>query len=95
MIGSDTTAPYEIVWNNVPAGSYALFARTIANNGAEATSKQADLRGNHHVNAHPDPGTNSHVDSNNHGYSWDDPITHSEFNTNRESNCHSDTCGDT
>ena len=43
LIGSDTTAPYEIVWNDVPAGNYALFARTIANNGAEATSKQADI----------------------------------------------------
>ncbi len=43
LIASDTTAPYEIVWNNVPAGRYAIFARTIANNGAEATSKQADI----------------------------------------------------
>ncbi len=43
LIGSDTTAPYEIIWNDVPAGNYALFARTIANNGAEATSKQADI----------------------------------------------------
>ena len=43
LINSDTTAPYEIVWNNVPEGRYALFARTIANNGAEATSKQADI----------------------------------------------------
>lgn len=43
LIGSDTTAPYEIVWNNVPEGRYTLFARTIANNGAEATSEPADI----------------------------------------------------
>ena len=43
LIASDTTAPYEIVWNNVPQGRYAIFARTVANNGAEATSKQADI----------------------------------------------------
>ncbi len=43
LLGSDTTAPYEIVWNEVPQGRYAIFARTVANNGAEATSKQADI----------------------------------------------------
>ena len=43
LIASDTTAPYEIVWNNVPQGRYAIFARTVANNGAEATSTQADI----------------------------------------------------
>ena len=43
LIGSDTTAPYEITWNNIPQGRYTIFARTVANNGAEATSKPADI----------------------------------------------------
>ncbi len=44
LIASDNTAPYEIVWNNVPAGNYTVFAKTIAGNGAEAISKPADIR---------------------------------------------------
>ena len=43
LIASDNTAPYEIVWNNVPAGNYTVFAKTIAGNGAEAISKPADI----------------------------------------------------
>ncbi len=43
LIASDSTAPYEIVWNNVPAGRYTVFAKTIAGNGAEAISKPADI----------------------------------------------------
>src|SRR5205823_13904143 len=27
LVGSDTTAPYSIVWNNVSSGSYSLTAR--------------------------------------------------------------------
>lgn len=43
LIGSDASAPYEIVWNRVPQGRYTLFARTIANNGAEATSHATEI----------------------------------------------------
>ncbi len=43
LIGSDTTAPYEIVWNDVPEGIYTIFAKKIANNGADAASKPADI----------------------------------------------------
>ncbi len=43
LIASDNTSPYEIVWNNVPAGNYTVFAKTIAGNGAEAISKPADI----------------------------------------------------
>jgi hypothetical protein len=43
LIGSDTTPPYELVWNNVPAGAYTVFAKTVASNGAEAISKPADI----------------------------------------------------
>ena len=43
LLASDNAAPYEIVWSNVPAGSYTVFAKTIASNGAQAISKPADI----------------------------------------------------
>ncbi|MGB7924353.1 MAG: Ig-like domain-containing protein [Pyrinomonadaceae bacterium] len=43
LIDSDTTAPYEVTWSNVPAGRYTIFAKTIATNGAEAFSQPADI----------------------------------------------------
>ena len=38
LIGTDTTSPYSIVWDNVPAGSYTLTAKATDNLGAETTS---------------------------------------------------------
>ena len=43
LIGSDTTAPYEIIWNNVPAGKYTIFAKTIAPNEVDSISQPADI----------------------------------------------------
>jgi len=43
LMASDNIAPYEIVWNKVPAGRYTVFSKTIASNGAEAISKPADI----------------------------------------------------
>jgi hypothetical protein len=38
LIGSDTTSPYSIAWNNVPAGTYSLTARAVDDDGATTTS---------------------------------------------------------
>jgi predicted phage tail protein len=38
LIGSDTSSPYSITWNNVGAGSYSLTARAVDNTGATTTS---------------------------------------------------------
>jgi predicted phage tail protein len=38
LIGSDTTSPYSISWNNVPAGTYSLTARAFDSGGASTTS---------------------------------------------------------
>ena len=38
LIGSDTTSPYGITWNNVPAGAYSLTAVARDNAGAPTTS---------------------------------------------------------
>jgi hypothetical protein len=38
LLGSDTTAPHEFTWNNVPSGSYSLTARAISPTRAPATS---------------------------------------------------------
>jgi acid phosphatase type 7 len=37
-LGEDTTEPYELAWNNVPAGSYSLTAKATDNLGATSTS---------------------------------------------------------
>ncbi len=37
-LGTDTTAPYSVSWNSVPAGSYTLTARATDNAGATTTS---------------------------------------------------------
>jgi hypothetical protein len=44
MIGSDTTAPYAMSWNNVPAGTYALTALARDNAGAITVSGARDIR---------------------------------------------------
>ena len=38
LIGSDTTNPYGITWNNVPAGSYSLTAVARDDEGVTAAS---------------------------------------------------------
>jgi Big-like domain-containing protein/IPT/TIG domain-containing protein len=38
LIGTDTTSPYSVTWNNVVAGSYLLTARATDNRGAITTS---------------------------------------------------------
>jgi regulation of enolase protein 1 (concanavalin A-like superfamily) len=38
LIGADTTSPYSVTWNNVPAGSYALTAVARDNGSATTTS---------------------------------------------------------
>lgn len=43
LLGSDTTAPHEFTWNNVPAGSYSLTARAISPTRAPATSAPVSI----------------------------------------------------
>ena len=38
LIQTDTTSPYQFDWTGVAAGTYALSAKAIDNNGAETTS---------------------------------------------------------
>lgn len=38
VLGSDTSAPYSFVWNNVPAGAQTITARATDNSGAVTTS---------------------------------------------------------
>jgi regulation of enolase protein 1 (concanavalin A-like superfamily) len=44
LIGSDTTAPYSMSWNNVPAGTYGLTAVARDNAGAMTVSGARDIR---------------------------------------------------
>ncbi|HEY0545139.1 MAG TPA: PQQ-dependent sugar dehydrogenase [Pyrinomonadaceae bacterium] len=43
LIGTDTNAPYNFVWNNVAAGFYTLTARAIDNAGAATTSSAINI----------------------------------------------------
>jgi acid phosphatase type 7 len=43
LIGTDTTAPYSVPWNNVPAGSYSLTARATDDKGANRTSAAVNV----------------------------------------------------
>lgn len=52
LIGTTTTSPYTINWNNVAAGSYALTARATDNLGAYTTSATVNIT----VNAPPTTG---------------------------------------
>jgi Big-like domain-containing protein len=38
LLGTDTTAPFSLTWNNVVAGNYSLTAKATDNNNAETTS---------------------------------------------------------
>ncbi|MGB2713484.1 MAG: Ig-like domain-containing protein [Vicinamibacterales bacterium] len=43
LIGSDTTSPYSVSWNNVAAGTYALTAVAVDNAGASTTSATVNV----------------------------------------------------
>ena len=43
LLGSDTAAPYERTWSNLPAGTYTLTARAIDNAGATTTSAPVSI----------------------------------------------------
>ncbi|MDQ3704589.1 MAG: Ig-like domain-containing protein, partial [Chloroflexota bacterium] len=43
LIGTDTTAPYSIVWSNVAAGSYSLTAKATDNENATRTSSAVTI----------------------------------------------------
>jgi len=57
MIGSDTTSPYSIAWNNVPAGTYSMTAVATDNGGAATASAARTVT----VNAPPPPVTGAHA----------------------------------
>jgi len=50
LLGTDTTIPYEVAWNNVGAGNYSLTARATDNRGAATTSDAVNIT----VDADPD-----------------------------------------
>jgi uncharacterized protein (DUF2141 family) len=52
-IGTDTTAPYSIAWNNVAAGSYSLTAVATDNGGAQTTSTAVGITVNPSGNIPP------------------------------------------
>lgn len=43
LIGSDSTSPYSVGWNNVSAGSYTLTARAYDDDGATRTSSSVSV----------------------------------------------------
>jgi hypothetical protein len=44
LLGEDTTAPYEFVWSNVPAGDYTLTAKATDSQGDVGTSPPVHIR---------------------------------------------------
>jgi regulation of enolase protein 1 (concanavalin A-like superfamily) len=53
LIGSDTTSPYSITWNNVAAGSYSLTAVATDDAGATTTSAARTITVNGPANQAP------------------------------------------
>ena len=43
LVGTDTTAPYDYSWSNVPAGTYSVSARAIDDDGAGASSSARSI----------------------------------------------------
>jgi hypothetical protein len=43
LIGNRSTVPYTLTWNNPPAGSYALTAVALDNDGASGTSQPVNV----------------------------------------------------
>lgn len=46
LLGTDTTAPYEFTWTNVPIGNYTLQATAYDNQGKKGTSNTISVRVN-------------------------------------------------
>jgi hypothetical protein len=42
-LGTDSSSPYSVTWNNVPAGNYSLTARATDNGGAQTTSSPVSI----------------------------------------------------
>ena len=57
LIGTDTTSPYSITWNNVAAGSYSITAVATDNGGATTTSAARTVT----VNGAPPPPPGAHA----------------------------------
>jgi len=55
LVGTDTTSPYSITWNNVGAGTYSLTAVATDNGGAMTTSAARTVT----VNAPPPAGAHA------------------------------------
>jgi hypothetical protein len=53
LIGSETTSPYSITWNNVPAGTYSLTAKATDNKNATTTSASRSIKVNSPPNKAP------------------------------------------
>ena len=49
-IGEDTSSPYNFVWSNIPAGSYAITAKATDNDNAVATSEPVTITVKNTVN---------------------------------------------
>ncbi|PYV39521.1 MAG: hypothetical protein DMG06_22945, partial [Acidobacteria bacterium] len=43
LLGTDTSSPYSLTWNNVSAGTYSLTAKATDNLGATSTSSSASI----------------------------------------------------
>ncbi len=46
LIGTATTAPFNLTWNNVASGNYNIIAKVIYSNGVTATSGMVDIKVN-------------------------------------------------
>lgn len=55
LIGSDTTAPYSMVWNDAAVGSYALTAKAYDDDAAVATSAARSITVTAIIEPEPDP----------------------------------------
>ncbi|MCA1619246.1 MAG: SBBP repeat-containing protein, partial [Acidobacteria bacterium] len=53
LLGTDAAAPYEIAWQNVPAGTHSLIARATDNSGAKKDSRAVN------VTVHAEPPASS------------------------------------
>lgn len=43
LVGTDTTAPYSMTVNNLPAGKYTFFVKSVADNNAESVSQPVEI----------------------------------------------------
>lgn len=43
MLGTDETAPYSVVWNNIPAGAYTIKAKATDNSGLVTTAAPVNI----------------------------------------------------